>query len=191
MKYKVLPENFFALEDYSILPYREEDIFKVKNWRNDQMKILRQDKILSDDDQEKYYNLVVKNSFSQDAPKIILFTFLQLGKCIGYGGLTNIDWAAKRAELSFLVDTERTLILDQYEKDFTIFITLMKMVLFDALNFNRLFAETFDIRDFHISILEKNGFVLEGRMKEHVVINNKFVDSLIHGYIRKYYESKG
>ena len=70
------------------------------------------------------------------------------------------------------------------------FIRLIKKVLFEDLNFNRIFTETYDIRPHHISILEKNGFQLEGRMREHIQINNKFVDSLIHGFLKEYYHAQ-
>jgi RimJ/RimL family protein N-acetyltransferase len=65
----------------------------------------------------------------------------------------------------------------------------MKKVAYSELNFSRLYTETFDIRSVHIKVLEKNNFLLEGRMKNHIYINNKFVDSLIHGNLKKYEES--
>jgi len=36
----------------------------------------------------------------------------------------------------------------------------------------------------HVSILEKNGFVQEGRMRQHVIIKGTFHDALIHGIIK-------
>ena len=91
-----------------------------------------------------------------------------------------MDWEAKRAEVSFLVDPVRVKNSQLYEKDFRNFLSLLKKVAKEQLKFNRLFTETYDIRPFHIKILEANGFEFEGRMNEHVVINNEFVDSLLH-----------
>ena len=62
----------------------------------------------------------------------------------------------------------------------------MKRVAFDDLGFNRLFTETYAFRHEHISLLEKNGFRFEGKMKQHTMINGTFVDSLLHGYLREY-----
>jgi RimJ/RimL family protein N-acetyltransferase len=144
---------------------------------------LRQNELLSDDDQKKYYAEVIKPSFFQLKPRIILFSFLLAGECIGYGGLTNIDWRSKRTEFSFLLDTKRADDQNLYAKEMSVFVSLIKIVAFEELKMNRLFAETFDIRNLHISVLEKNGFNYEGRMKQHVFINRKYVDSILHGML--------
>lgn len=185
--YIVLTQNTFALNDYSLVPLREIDIFEIKKWRNEQLDVMRQKTLLTDEDQKNYYNTQVSQSFTEKTPKIILFSFLEKNMCIGYGGLTNIDWESKRIELSFVMDTERAHNKELYRKDFSHFIRLIKKVVFDDLRFNRIFTETYDIRSQHISILEENGFVLEGRLKQHIWINHRFVDSLIHGYLKAYY----
>ncbi len=190
MNYRFLQKEQFHFYNYSITPYRESDIYKIKDWRNEQMDVLRQNKILTDSDQYNYYQNIVKKSFSEDNPRIILFSFFENNNFIGYGGLTNVDWDSKRAEISFLVETSRTKDNNLYESDFTSFLKLMKIVAFEELHFNRLFTETYDIRPFHISLLEKSGFIREGRMREHILIKDKFVDSLIHGFIKSQYEFK-
>jgi RimJ/RimL family protein N-acetyltransferase len=186
MKYRILNNNTYKIEQYSIVPIRKEDILFIKKWRNEQMTILRQKKLLTNQEQFSYYEDDVVQSFSQVNPKNILFSYLYSDRCIGYGGLTNIDWLSKRAEISFLLDTKRVTDPALYEIEFTIFITFMKKVVFDDLNFNRIFTETYAFRQGHISILEKNGFRFEGRMKQHVMIKGKFVDSLLHGFLREY-----
>ncbi|MBI5540726.1 MAG: GNAT family N-acetyltransferase [Bacteroidia bacterium] len=185
--YKCLDSAKYEIGDYSLISLREEDIYKIKVWRNSQMDVLRQNKVLTDTDQENYYKNAILPTFSQSNPKQILFSLLYLNQCIGYGGLTNIDWESKRAEMSFLVDVNRVNNKDIYIKDFTTYIALIKKVAFKELKFNRLFTETFDIRPLHISILESCGFVFEGKMKQHVFINDKFVDSLIHGILKEDY----
>jgi RimJ/RimL family protein N-acetyltransferase len=185
--YKNLSNNEFHLGDYSVVALRAEDIIAIKNWRNAQMDVLRQKNILTDEGQIRYYEEVVKPSFVQDQPKMVLFSYLENNNCIGYGGLTNIDWESKRIELSFLIDHKRKNDSDLYKKDFSNFIALIKRIVFEEMYFNRIFTETYDIRPLHISILEENGFRLEGRLKEHVVINGKYVDSLVHGFIKEYY----
>jgi RimJ/RimL family protein N-acetyltransferase len=89
-----------------------------------------------------------------------------------------------RAEISFLINPEN-LSDEDYCLFFSSFLTLIKSVAFDYLKFNRLFTETFNIRQFHISILESNGFIREGVLKEHVIINGKYVDSIFHGCLNK------
>lgn len=191
MNYIQLSNTEFTIGDYSIVSLRQEDLLKIKKWRNEQLSILRQSTILSDEDQINYYENFIKPSYTDKKTKIILFSFLLNDECIGYGGLTNIHWEDKRTELSFLVSTDRTKDAEVYESDFENFIELIKIVAFDDLQLNRIFTETYDLRDHHISILESCGFQLEGRMRQHVRIDNNYVDSLIHGYIKQDYEIKG
>lgn len=184
-KYQVLQRQIFRHGSYCLLPLRQADLLSIMAWRNVQLDVLRQAKKLTADDQEKYYRRFIEPSYGHPSPSIILFSFLLDRSLIGYGGLTNIDWPSKRAEISFLLDPRRTKNEQDYEKDFSVFLNLIKVVAFRELKFNRLFAETFDIRPHHLAILEKNGFKLEGRMKEHVLIKDRYVDSLIHGCLRK------
>lgn len=187
MNYTSLKNNFFTDGNYTIEPFREKDKLSIKEWRNQQMDVLRQKKVLTDEDQVNYYKNYIEPSFSQKYPGIILFSFLERDICIGYGGLTNIDWENLHVELSFLVNPDRLFNEDLYEEDFSMFIKFMKHVTFDELSFNRIFTETYDIRSHHINTLLQNGFQLEGRMREHIFINNKFADSLIHGFLKKDY----
>jgi len=184
--YNFIPEFM----EYSITALREKDIFDIKDWRNAQMNILRQNRELTNDEQFRYFTEVVKPTFKEPNPQLMLFSFLLKKDCIGYGGLTNINWVSKRAELSFLLDPARIKDESVYEKEFSIFLSLMKRLVFEGLQFNRIFTETYDIRPMHISILEKNGFTPEGRFREHVLINGKFVDSLLHGFIKENYVAK-
>ncbi len=185
---KYLDKTSYSLGDYEVIPMRETDIFLIKDWRNAQMDVLRQNKPISNSDQENYYRTIIKPGFEKENPTIMLFSFLHLDECIGYGGLTNIHWQDKRVELSFLVNPIHVANPSVYKNDFKHFIELMKEITFKELDFNRIFTETYDIREQHIGILESCGFLLEGRMKSHVCINGIFVDSLIHGILKKDYE---
>lgn len=185
MPYKTLKKNIFQAGDYALVPLRHEDIFKIVDWRNDQIDILRQKKPLTKSDQESYFNNTVKPTFAENEPRIMLFSLLLEGECIAYGGLVYIDWEAKRAEVSFLADTKRANDQASYREDFLNFIKLLGDCAFSDLGFNRLFFETYDVRPRHISIIEEAGYKLEGRMREHVKIRGKFVDSLIHSKLRR------
>ncbi|MUG72493.1 GNAT family N-acetyltransferase [Paenibacillus validus] len=186
MKYRCLKESFYRTGGYEAVTLRQQDMLSIKQWRNEQMSVLRQSKVLTDEDQQSYYQHVVRPSFEQEHPTIILFSFLLDGECIGYGGLTNNDWMCKRAEISFLLNTNRIMDKAGYRNDFTAFLALMKKVAFEDLHFNRLFTETYDIRPHHVMILEESGFQYEGRMRQHAVVDGKFVDSLLHGCLKEF-----
>jgi len=119
-------------------------------------------------------------------PKQLLFGYWQNDELIGYGGLTNTDWLSRRSEISFLLGTARTLDYENYAQDFSVFLGLLKRVAFAELGFNRLFTETFDIRPWHVKVLEENNFRFEGRLKQHVLIEGCYVDSLMHGCLKEY-----
>ncbi len=174
--------------EYSLVPLREEDIFLIKKWRNEQMDVLRQKKLLSDDDQVAYYHDVIRPLFGETEPEQVLFSFLHSNTCIGYGGLVHIDWSKREGEVSFLVDTVRAGNPDVYERDFRVFLSLIKSIACEELKLERICTEVYDIRPLHVLILENNGFVLKKRLKNFLVIRGKPVDSLLHEFFRKNYD---
>ncbi|WP_321494910.1 GNAT family N-acetyltransferase [uncultured Desulfobacter sp.] len=187
-KYIVLPRDSYSFQGYTLVALRRQDILKIKAWRNDQIDILRQKNILTDQDQKNYYNKIVFPTYGQNHPGQILFSILQEDACIGYGGLVHISWEDKRGEISFLVDSDRVYDSQTYQNDFQCFLEIIKHISFTDLGLNRLFLETYDMRKKHIQIIEKSGFALEGRLKEHVIINGASIDSLIHGMVKSDYE---
>jgi RimJ/RimL family protein N-acetyltransferase len=187
MNYKILKNKEFSLGRYKIVTLRHEDIFKIMQWRNEQIEVLRQKKPLTREDQEKYFTDVVKPTFTQSQPPIMLFSLLFDGLLIGYGGLVYIDWESNRAEVSFLVDPARAEDSKTYEADFSAYLSLLKRIAFDDLSLNRIYSETYSIRVNHIKILEKNGFKYEGTLKEHNYIDKKYVNSLMHAVLRSDY----
>ncbi len=182
--YAVLRTQEFRLKEYELHPLQKVDIIRIREWRNAQIDVLRQAHPLTLEQQKRYYLKEVVPTFKQPRPKQLLFSFLKDDKAIGYGGLTNIEWNHRRAEISFLVDTNFLTDEVRYTEAFSTFLTLIKGIAFRELDLNRLFTETYAFRDLHIRILESAKFVLEGRMRQHVLIREQFYDSLIHGFLR-------
>jgi RimJ/RimL family protein N-acetyltransferase len=186
MGYRIIPHSAYHSNGYEICAIREQDIYDIKNWRNDQMDVLRQTRKLTDEDQVRYYRTHVIPTFQEYQPDKILFSFCFDQQCIGYGGLTNIDWSSHRAEVSFLMDTKRVGDHLQYSIDFGTFLQLLQQVSLRDLCFNRLFTETYDIRPWHIQVLEENNFRYEGRLLQHVKIGDQYIDSILHGCLKEY-----
>ena len=182
-KYICLKEQSIvdAKSKYTITTIQPEDIERIRLWRNDQLEILRQTDIISQQQQIDYFDMHIWPSMESPVPKNILVGFFYENCLIGYGGLVHISWQNLRAEISFLLDSKRVSNKDIYSSDFYNFLKLIKRLAFDYLSFNRLFVETYDIRPLHISILESSGFFREGCLRKHVRINELWVDSLIHG----------
>jgi RimJ/RimL family protein N-acetyltransferase len=57
--------------------------------------------------------------------------------------------------------------------------------LFTNYDFNRLTANVFEYNDASKRVLEKNGFILEGKQRKSVFKENKFVDHYIYGLLKE------
>tara|TARA_B100000900_G_C20479480_1_gene674835 strand:+ start:100 stop:669 length:570 start_codon:yes stop_codon:yes gene_type:complete len=188
MKYKLLPNHEIEYNGLTAKAVNPEDIEFIRKCRNSQKDILRQNKDIEADSQLLYFKQVVWPQLDLEKPNLILLSLFRDEQIIGYGGLVHISWENNRAEVSFLVSHQIRKDKDLYESTFNDFLCLIKKISFELLKLSRIYTETFDIRPLHISILEKNGFMLEGRLISHVIINKKDVDSLMHGCLRTNYE---
>ncbi len=179
-KYDFLSKKKYSYKDYSLMPLRKKDVQKIRKWRNENLSILRQQKMLTKKEQNQYYDNVVKKTFLEKEPSQILFSLLNKEECIGYGGFVHIDWKEKTSEVSFLIDTNRSLNKKIYENDFKAFYKIIKNIAFLEIHFQKLITETYNIRPFHKKLLENSGFKLINRLKDHIKIKNSLTDSLIH-----------
>lgn len=176
--YKCLKNQRFEHNEFALIPLRDEDQFSIMKWRNEQIYHLRQAKPLTEADQKNYFDNVVSKLFEQENPSQLLFSFLKNGECIGYGGLVHINWIDQNAEISFIMDT--ALEKDFFELHWGNYLSLIKKVAFEEINFHKIFTYAFDLRPHLYTMLLKNGFAEEARLKEHCYFEGKFIDVLIH-----------
>ena len=179
--YACLSKSQFFLNNFELRPISSDDLERIRIWRNSQKLYLRQNVDIEYEDQLNYFQAEILPEFIEKKPKNILFSYLLNGELIGYGGLVHISWSDQRAELSFLLSPNAIDNKLDYKSKFQNFLKMIKNIAFYELKLNRIFTETFNIRDFHISVLEQSGFEFEGRLKQHIKINDVYVDSLIHG----------
>ena len=186
-KYKIMNNFEFSFNNLSAYAVQPSDIEEIRKWRNSQIDILRQSNFISKEKQIKYFEENIWGEFDKDCPKTILLSIYHERNFVAYGGLVNISWEDKRAEVSFVAATEIASNEKKYLNLFSKYLSLIQFLGFSELNFNRLFTETYDIRSKHIHTLEQSGFNKEGTMKSHVFINGVFKNSLIHGVLRDDY----
>lgn len=167
---------------YAYPPLRREDIQALRGFRNEQIDVLRQAEPISEEQQERWYEEQVVPQQSDPHPSQVLVSILEPGGAfIGYGGLTNVRWDHRRAEVSFLVDPVRAADEEVYRRDMRAFLDHLAALAFGEHGLNRLFAETWAFREFHISVLEDAGFKYEGRMREHTLDGEgRPIDSVLH-----------
>jgi RimJ/RimL family protein N-acetyltransferase len=177
-KYKCLSQNEFATNDYKIVPIRYEDRLDIMKWRNEQIYHLRQAKTLTESDQDNYFSNVVANLFEEENPNQILLSYLENGKCIGYGGLVHINWIDKNAEISFIMNTK--LEKEYFEFHWQTFLEMLEQVAFTELNLHKIYTYAFDLRPHLYKALENSGFLREATLKEHCYFEGEFKDVVIH-----------
>ena len=179
--YKALNQQVFTSGDYKLVPIRHEDRYAIMQWRNEQIYHLRQAEALTTEKQDWYFENVVAQLFDQELPDQILFSFLYEEECIGYGGLVHINWLDKNAEISFVMNTayENSHFLLYWVK----FLEILDEVAFNNLKLHKLYTYAFDLRPHMYVCFERAGYSQEARLKDHVNIDDSFVDVVIHGKI--------
>ena len=176
--YKALNKQTFSVGHYTIVPIRYEDRFEIMKWRNEQIYHLRQDKPLTIETQENYFNNVISELFEQDKPNQILFSYMENEVCIGYGGMVHINWIDKNAEISFIMNTH--LEKEFFHNHWNLFLNLIEKVAFAELNFHKIFVYAFDLRRHLYIALKNSGYIEDARLTEHCLIKDNFTDVLIY-----------
>ena len=185
-KYICLQHQEQHLGDYSIVPLRYEDRFCIMKWRNEQIYHLRQARPLTEDDQQRYFDNVVAKLFETPKPEQILFSYLEKGVCIGYGGLVHINWIDNNAEISFIMDTR--LEKEHFAEHWSNYLTMLKSVAFDDLGLHKIYTYAFDLRPHLYTMLEVNGYKREATLKEHCLFNGEYKDVVLHSLWNGRYE---
>lgn len=181
LAYRCMPRPRLQEGNLSVEAVRPSDIEPIRRWRNAQLKVLRQGAPISRSEQAAYYRKHVWPDMRLPKPANILLAYLEDGRRIGYGGLVHIAWRHRRAEVSFLLKTELADTPAECGRYFPAFLGLMKALAFDDLRLHRLCTETYAIRERHLAALEQAGFRREGVLREHVWIDDRPVDSILHG----------
>jgi RimJ/RimL family protein N-acetyltransferase len=179
--YKCLSKQSYSLNEYQIVPIRDEDRYDIMKWRNEQIYHLRQSKPLDKESQDRYFDIVISKLFETENPNQILFSYLENGVCIGYGGLVHINWIDKNAEISFIMNTE--LEEFKFKSNWVVFLKLIEEIAFNVIYFHKIFTSSFDLRPMLYVALEENDFSQEAVLKEHVFFENKFINLVIHSKI--------
>lgn len=182
-RYRCMPRAAITEGRYSVRAVEPEDIEAIRQWRNAQIDVLRQLQPIAPEQQVAYYAREIWPAKCVMEPRNILLLYLEDDRPIGYGGLVHISWENRRAEVSFLLDPAIPRGDAEVGALFRQFLRLMKILAFEDLGLSRLHTETFAMRNLHTSVLEDCGFKREGRLRSHVWIDGKPMDSLLHGLL--------
>jgi RimJ/RimL family protein N-acetyltransferase len=182
--YRILRLNDYHHGAYRLVPIRLSDQEAIRQWRNEQLDILRQAAPLTVEAQERYFREVVTHLFTAEQPGQLLFSLLKDEELIGYGGLVHIDWLAQRAEISFLLETGRNAHIPTFQADFAAYLHLLRQVAFEDLALQKINTEAYDVRPYLTQVLEAEGFTEEARLPRHVRVAGQLVDTVFHSCFR-------
>ena len=172
---------------YELTSVKMEDSDPIMKWRNDQMSALRQSAPLTQIEQKAYFDNVVKPSFTQKKPDLVLLRLTYQNTLIGYGGLIHINWTDRKAKVSFLLETERAKDSFQYGRDCSIFLNLIMKCAFDSLDLNKIFTHSYTHRPFLINSIEASGFRREGMLRQDTKVDGQWVDAVIASCLKSEY----
>ena len=181
--YRCLGSELIRCEGIEIGAVQQDEIQIIRVWRNEQKKILRQNEDIRIDAQQKYFEDFVWSQLEFSAPSQLLLSIYSDNLLIGYGGLVHISWQNFRAEISFLTDTQIKEGSDQYNTLFTSFLRAMQTIARDKLGLHKLTLETYEMRNEHVAAIESAGFAREGTLIDQVLVNGKWVKSILHGKV--------
>lgn len=180
-EYKCLEKSEFYQAEFKLTPIQYSDRIAIMNWRNEQLKYLRQGTILTTDIQNRYFREVVLRNFGEISPKQILFRFVRNDRLIGYGGLVHIDWDNFNAEISFLLDT----LLNQEDEHVllgTIFFSLIQDLAKSA-KLHKIYTYGYDLDAYRFAPLINNKYKLEALLAQHVKIEQEYIAVKIYSKI--------
>ena len=155
-------------------------------WRNEQIYHLRQARPLTEEDQQRYFDNIVSKLYDIPKPDQILFSYLEKGVCIGYGGLVHINWIDRNGEISFIMDTQ--LEAEHFAEHWSNYLTMLKAVAFDDLGLHKIYTYAFDLRPHLYTMLEANGDKREATLKEPCLFNGEYKDVVLHSLWNDRYE---
>ncbi|MFN4909880.1 MAG: GNAT family N-acetyltransferase [Flavobacteriales bacterium] len=178
MDYPKISGEYQEIEGYRLIPIRMVDRESIRIWRNEQMFHLRQKQALSEDDQNAYFEAVVKPLFTQEYPKQYLFSYVRGEECFGYGGLVHIDYQRGSAELSFIMNT--ALENEHFSEHWGNFLQLITRIGFHDLSFRKLYTYAYDVRPHLYPVLLEHGWIHERTIQNALEEAGRFIPALIH-----------
>ena len=154
-----------------------KDLEKIKQWRNEQMYILRQSKPLTMHNQVEWYKKI-----STDPNQRIFGIVDKFGDLIGYCGFVYIDWKNKHAEMSMVFKTKKATDMVLHKEA----INLLLRIAFESLNLNKIYVEYYDLREEDYGIMIQDmGFHNDGILRQHNYEGGEYQNSNIYSILKK------
>lgn len=106
------------------------------------------------------------------------------GELIGAGGLTNINWISRSAELSFYIGANEAYVDAVYAPEAA---RLLCDYAFDCLNLHKVWAEIYDFDQAKIGLVESMRMRKDGVLRDNVFAEGGHHDSYVYSLLRAEY----
>jgi len=128
-------------------------------------------------------NLTEKWTYPDNMPDSMVFDLWKDEKLIGQAAFKSIRWFNRKAELSLFIHPDY-----QGKKIGSKIMEAMIGHAFMQLNLHRLEAEIIEYNPAALRLVEKLGFVNEGRLREARYFDGKYYDILRYGLLKSEYQ---
>ena len=157
---------------------KKSDKLFLHKWINDTdiIKHTNSYRPIDEVEQDEWFNSVYKNKQQH----VFGIEQIEFKKLIGTCGLYEIDNISRKGELRMKIGDK-----NEWGKGFGK-IALKKLLNFgfNDLNLNKVWLKVLDDNKAAIKIYTDAGFVVEGKMKEDMFIQGKYMDVLLMGFIK-------
>lgn len=166
-------------EKVSLAIFLKEDLSKSWEWYNDRSTIrnfFNSAYFTPPEEEEEFYGELKKNK--ERAP--VFAVIRNDGTSVGVAGFNWINWIARWGEVFYYIAP------DERGKGYgTETVELLCQYAFTHLNLRKVWAKVHEDNLPSIRVLEKNGFSLSGRFREHVWSDGRYLDELIYEKFRR------
>ena len=155
------------------------DLERLRDWRNRPQfrRNFREHREIGSEHQRRWYEKVVVAD-----PATLMFSIVDIesGRLLGAAGLCSIDWVNRNCDLSIYIGHEDVYVDDRYASDAA---RVLLRYAFMELAIHRVWAEIYDYDEVKMQFLERLGFQLEGRHRQHHFADGSWHDSLFYGLL--------
>lgn len=154
----------------------KEDLLQLKVWRNEITDVCREYRLISTYHQERWYQEYCEQLY-QPHPKHIMFAITSSDNILlGVCGVCYIDWLNRKAEVSIYIGNT-----SERGKGYGLQ-TLQELhrVAFDEYSLHTLYAEIHDWNKPSISLFEKAGYKLVGKIRESRIKEGKYYPTWLY-----------
>lgn len=170
--------KWIVTDEISLQPLRVEDITQnYVDWMNNEEIIQFTEQRFSQTTQEDVKKFI--HDMANNAHSLYLGIFVS-GQHIGSIKLGRINPHHKTADISYIIGDKKYWGKGVASKA----IEVMTEIGFAQLGLKKITAGVYEANTGSIRVLEKNGFICEGRTRSQFIVNGQRVDGLIYGKIR-------